>query len=303
MEKNKNQKALTETDLCLPVHTRGKVRDIYELDDNLLIIATDRISTYDVVHPNGIPNKGKILTQLSLFWINFLRKNTKIQDHLISSSVDDLPKEIKLGYKDTLEGRIMMVKKAIPVPIECVVRGYLYGSAWEDYKRTGNICGIKLPKKLQMVEKLSEPIFTPSTKATIGHDENIPFEKAEDLVGKEVMRRIRDYSLEIYKKAHDYAEKKGIIIADTKFEFGITNGEIILIDEILTPDSSRFWNTKKYKRGQKPESFDKQFVRDYVTSIGWDKKPPAPELPLGIIKKTKEKYQEAYQRLTGNEWK
>ncbi|MGB9627150.1 MAG: phosphoribosylaminoimidazolesuccinocarboxamide synthase [Thermodesulfobacteriota bacterium] len=277
---------------------RGKVRDIYDFGDRLLIVATDRISAFDVVMPNPIPDKGRVLTQLSKFWFDFTKDI--VPNHLISTEVEDFPKDCQ-PYKGILRGRSMLVVKTNPIPVECVVRGYLSGSGWEEYKKTGEVCGIKLPKGLLESSKLEEPIFTPATKAEIGqHDENITFEEVKKIVGETLAEELKTISIAIYKKARDYAEEKGIIIADTKMEFGIKDGKLLLIDELLTPDSSRFWPKDEYKPGSPQKSFDKQFLRDYLLSTGWNKMPPAPELPKEIIQKTREKYLEAYERLVGN---
>jgi phosphoribosylaminoimidazole-succinocarboxamide synthase len=281
----------------LQLKGRGKVRDIYDLGDRLLIVATDRISAFDVVMPNPIPDKGRVLTQLSKFW--FDRTRDIIANHVISTDIDDLPEACR-AYGDILKDRSMLVAKAEPLPVECVVRGYLSGSGWEEYKKTGRVCGIGLPKGLAESAKLKEPIFTPATKAEVGlHDENIPFERAEKAVGKDLAGQLRSLSVAIYKKARDFAEQRGILIADTKMEFGMKDGELILIDELLTPDSSRFWPRDDYRPGSSQRSFDKQFLRDYLLSIRWNKSPPAPQLPEEIIQKTREKYLEAYQRLVG----
>jgi phosphoribosylaminoimidazole-succinocarboxamide synthase len=281
----------------LTLKGRGKVRDIYDLGRHLLIVATDRISAFDVIMPNPIPDKGKILTQLSKFW--FGQTRDIIANHLISTEVDDFPKEV-LPYREALKGRSMFVEKADPLPVECVVRGYLSGSGWEEYQRGGEVCGIRLPKGLVESSRLEEPIFTPATKAEMGlHDENITFERMEKVVGKDLAQRLRAVSLAIYKKARDFAETKGILIADTKMEFGMKNGNLILIDELLTPDSSRFWPKDEYKAGGPQKSFDKQFLRDYLLSIKWNKTPPAPELPEEVILKTGRKYREAYEKLVG----
>jgi phosphoribosylaminoimidazole-succinocarboxamide synthase len=260
-------------------------------------VATDRISAFDVIMPNPIPDKGKILTQLSKFW--FGQTRDIIANHLISTEVDDFPKEV-LPYREALKGRSMFVEKAEPLPVECVVRGYLSGSGWEEYQRGGEVCGIRLPKGLVESSRLEEPIFTPATKAEMGlHDENITFERMEKVVGKDLSQKLRVVSLAIYKKARDFAETKGILIADTKMEFGMMNGNLILIDELLTPDSSRFWPKDEYKAGGPQKSFDKQFLRDYLLSIKWNKTPPAPELPEEVILKTGRKYREAYEKLVG----
>jgi phosphoribosylaminoimidazole-succinocarboxamide synthase len=284
----------------LKLLNRGKVRDLYDLGDALLMVATDRISAFDVILPSGIPGKGKILTQLSAFW--FSQLTGIVPHHLISTRVEDFPAACR-PYRDILAGRSMLIKKTKPLPVECVVRGYLSGSGWKDYQKSGAICGIPLPAGLKESDSLGEPIFTPSTKAEIGtHDENINFSAAEKLVGKETAARLKQLTIAIYQKARSIAEEKGIIIADTKFEFGMLNGEIILIDEVLTPDSSRFWPMDSYAPGKAQNSFDKQFVRDYLLSLTWDQKPPAPVLPEDIIQKTSQRYQEAFRRLTGKEF-
>lgn len=276
---------------------RGKVRDIYDLDEYLLIVSTDRISAYDVIMEQGIPYKGFILTKISEFWFNLL--NDVVENHLITTNVNNYP-DICKEYAKELRHRSMLVKKTEVIPIECVVRGFISGSAWSDYLKTGEVCGIKLPEGLKESQKLSEPIFTPATKEEIGsHDENISEQKAAEIVGIDVIKTLKEISLKIYKRAFEYALNKGIIIADTKMEFGFYNGKIILIDELLTPDSSRFWDAKKYQVGKSQESFDKQYLRDYLTSINFDKKPPAPPLPDEIIKNTSLKYQEALEILTG----
>ena len=281
----------------LTLKGRGKVRDIYDLGDRLLIVATDRISAFDVVMPNPIPDKGRILTQLSGFWFN-LTKGI-VPNHILSIEVEDYPKECH-PYQEILRDRSMLVVKTEVLPVECVVRGYLSGSGWEEYQKTGEVCGIRLPKGLRESSKLEEPIFTPATKAEMGlHDENITFEKVEKTVGKDLGRQMRSISLAIYKKARDFAEQRGILIADTKMEFGVRAGKLILIDELLTPDSSRFWPKDEYQPGGPQKSFDKQFLRDYLLSIRWDKNPPAPQLPEEIVTKTREKYLEAYEKLVG----
>jgi phosphoribosylaminoimidazole-succinocarboxamide synthase len=281
----------------LTLKGRGKVRDIYDLGNELLIVATDRISAFDVVMPNPIPDKGKILTQLSRFWFD-LTKGI-VSNHVLSTEVGDYPKECQ-PFQEILRSRSMLVVKTEVLPVECVVRGYLSGSGWEEYQKTGEVCGIKLPKGLPESSKLEEPIFTPATKAEMGlHDENITFEKVENTVGKDLARQVRSISLAVYKKARDFAEVRGILIADTKMEFGVKAGKLILIDELLTPDSSRFWPKDEYQSGGPQKSFDKQFLRDYLLSIRWDKNPPAPPLPEEIVKKTREKYLEAYERLVG----
>jgi phosphoribosylaminoimidazole-succinocarboxamide synthase len=281
----------------LTLKGRGKVRDIYDLGDRLLIVATDRISAFDVVMPNPIPDKGTILTQLSKFWFDMTKEI--VPNHIISTDVKDFPEECR-PYQEILRDRSMLVVKTQTLPIECVVRGYLSGSGWEEYKKTGEVCSIALPKGLVESSKLEKPIFTPATKEEIGHhDENITFEKVEMIVGKELAQRLKSLSLSIYKKARDFAEGNGILIADTKMEFGIKDGKLLLIDELLTPDSSRFWPKDDYRPGSSQKSFDKQFLRDYLLSIHWDKNPPAPQLPEEIIQKTREKYLEAYERLVG----
>jgi phosphoribosylaminoimidazole-succinocarboxamide synthase len=281
----------------LTLKGRGKVRDIYDLGDRLLIVATDRISAFDVVMPNPIPDKGRILTQLSGFWFN-LTKGI-VPNHIVSTEVEDYPKECQ-PYQEMLRDRSMLVVKTKVLPVECVVRGYLSGSGWEEYQKTGEVCGIRLPKGLRESSKLEEPIFTPATKAEMGlHDENITFEKVEKIIGKVRAKELRSLSLVVYKKARDFAEGRGIIIADTKMEFGLKNKELLLIDELLTPDSSRFWPKDGYQPGGSQKSFDKQFLRDYLLSLKWDKSPPAPQLPEEIVTKTREKYLEAYERLVG----
>jgi len=272
---------------------RGKVRDIYDLGDNFLFISTDRISCFDVILSDCIPYKGIVLNKLSVFWFNFTKDI--INNHFISADINSYPKEL-LKYKDLLENRSMIVKKASPIPIECVVRGYLSGSAWEEYKKTNSVCGIKLPPNLLEADKLKEPIFTPAIKKDIGHDINISEELLKKEFPSDLIEKIKKISLELYKKASVYAESKGIIIADTKFEFGFYNKELVLIDEIFTPDSSRFWPKKSYKPGCQQISFDKQFVRDYLDSIKWNRTPPLPKLPEDIILKTSEKYLEILDR-------
>ena len=287
--------ALMTTSLGNYPKRSGKVRDIYDLGENLLIVATDRISAYDVVMPNGIPDKGRVLTQISVFWFDLLKGITG--HHLLSSSLADLPAAIR---GEELEGRIMLCRKAKVVPIECVVRGYLAGSAWKEYREKGTACQIKLPGGLSQSSPLPEPIFTPSTKAEQGHDENISFERACQIVGQGVMTELRDKSLAIYKAARDHAASKGILLADTKFEWGRdAGGKIILIDEVLTPDSSRFWPADQYTPGRDQPSFDKQFVRDWLDEVKFNRQPPGPVLPEEIIRKTRQKYIEAYTRLTG----
>ena len=289
-------RAVDKTELPFKLFKRGKVRDIYEIDDNLLIVATDRISAFDFILPDPIPNKGIYLTQLSIFW--FEKMKDIIDNHLISGDVEDFPDELK-DYRDVLDKRSMLVTKVEVIPVECIVRGYLSGSGWKEYREKGEICGVKLPKGLRESEKLDEPIFTPTTKAEKGHDMPITFEQLKDMVGKETAEKLRDLSIEIYEKARDYAYQRGIIIADTKFEFGVKDGEIILVDELLTPDSSRFWPLDEYEPGKPQPSFDKQYVRDYLTSTGWDKNSPPPHLPEEVIRETEKRYREAFERLTG----
>lgn len=285
---------ITKTELPgLKLHSRGKVRDTYELGGNLLMIATDRLSAFDCVFPEGIPNKGAILTQLSLFWFDHLKSYVKT--HLVTDKVPE-------GLPAYLKGRSMTVVKAKPMPIECVVRGYLAGSGLKEYNATGKVCGIALPAGLKNSSKLPEPIFTPSTKAVSGHDQNISFEEVEKIIGPEKAARIKELSIGIYKRASEYAATRGIILADTKFEFGEYNGEIILIDEVLTPDSSRYWPADKYVVGKNQPSFDKQYVRDYLETTSWDKTPPAPHLPAQIVENTSKKYVEAYEKITGRKF-
>lgn len=288
--------ALTETNLPgLPLLHRGKVRDIYDLGDSLLIVATDRISAYDVVLPTPIPEKGKILTLMTLFWLNFLKDI--VENHLITANIEDYP-EVLRPYTEVLRDRSMIVKKAKVLPVECIVRGYLSGSAWKEYQERGEICGLKLPAHLKESDKLPEPIFTPSTKAELGkHDINISFEEMKKLIGEALSEKVKDLSLKLYKKASSYAEKRGIIIADTKFEFGIYDERLILVDEVLTPDSSRFWPKEEYEPGRPQKSFDKQFIRDWLKNSGWKEGAPPPEIPLEIVLKTREKYLEALKRL------
>lgn len=292
--------AVVQTDFPdLKLVRRGKVRDVYDLGDALLMIATDRISAYDVILPDPVPGKGIVLTQISLFWFDAMR--SLVDNHVIAADVDAFPPVCR-PYRDLLKGRSMLVKKADPLPVECVVRGYITGSGWKDYQRTGAICGIALPENLQESEKLPEPIFTPSTKADLGlHDENIDFDGVVARVGKSTAEAIRDLTLSIYRQGETLARQKGIIIADTKFEFGMADGKLILIDEVLTPDSSRFWPESDYRPGGAQKSFDKQYVRDYLQTLDWDKTPPGPHLPAEIVANTRKKYIEAYTRLTGRE--
>jgi phosphoribosylaminoimidazole-succinocarboxamide synthase len=280
----------------LTLRGRGKVRDIYELGDRLLIVATDRLSAFDVVLPTPIPDKGRVLTQLSMFW--FEKLSDVVPHHVIAAG--NFPPELD-KFRAELEGRAMLVRKTDPIPIECVVRGYISGSGWKDYQKTGGICGIPLPAGLHDSDRLPDAIFTPSTKATTGHDENISFEETVSRIGQPLAEKLRDVSLALYHRAAGHAAARGIIIADTKFEFGLMGDELIWIDEALTPDSSRFWPANKYSPGKTQPSFDKQFVRDYLEGIGWNKQPPAPELPPDVVAATRDKYREAYQRITGHE--
>jgi phosphoribosylaminoimidazole-succinocarboxamide synthase len=275
----------------------GKVRDVYRVGNDLLIVATDRISAFDCILPQGIPGKGRVLTQMSLFWFEFLRGVAP--SHLITADVASYPQELE-RYSEQIEGRSMLVRRCRMEPIECVARGYISGSGWKDYRKTGAICGIPLPAGLVESDRLPEPIFTPATKAESGHDENISFEAAEQTIGRQTAALLRDLTLRIYCKAAGYAESRGIILADTKFEFGWSaSGDLLLADEVLTPDSSRFWPRDEYAPGRAQKSFDKQFVRDYLETLDWNKQPPAPALPADVIEKTAEKYRDAYTRLTG----
>lgn len=286
-----------QTDLKeLNLFRKGKVRDVYELDDKLLIVATDRISCFDVVLPTPIPDKGKVLTKISLFWFSFLED--LVDNHIISDKVSDLPDTLS-GYKKQLEGRFIITRKCKVIPFECVVRGYLSGSGWKEYQDNGSVCGIKLPNGLKQSDKLPQPIFTPATKAEVGHDENVDFDYMAGAIGVDLADKIREISISVYQKASSYAEEKGIIIADTKFEFGIYQDKLILVDEVLTPDSSRFWPKDTYAPGGPQLSFDKQFVRDYLETLDWDKTPPGPDLPADVVQKTREKYQEALKILAG----
>jgi len=280
-------------------HARGKVRDVYSVDaDRLLFVATDRISAFDYILASGIPDKGRVLTQLSMFWFDFLRD--VIPTHFLTANVDEYPEELR-PFRNQLEGRSMLVKRAKMIEIECVARGYISGSGWKEYKESGTVCGIPLPKGLKESDKLPEPIFTPATKATTGHDENVSYEHVVSLIGEELASRLRSLTLEIYTRGAKYAETKGVIIADTKFEFGFVGDQLVLGDEVLTPDSSRFWPAETYKPGGAQFSFDKQFVRDYLESIKWNKQPPAPGLPDDVAEKTADKYRQAYRILTGSE--
>ncbi len=293
-------KTLWESNLPLKLIARGKVRDIYEVSyDELLIVASDRLSAFDYVLPNPIPFKGQVLTQISSFWFDFFKDI--VPNHLISDKIQEmgLPKNVTSEFGEYLEGRSMLVKRAKPFLVECVVRGYITGSGWKDYQKNGMVCGHKLPTGLLQCDKLPKPIFTPATKAESGHDENISFEEAAKIVGKKHAEELRQLSIDLYEKGADYAATKGILMADTKFEFGIYRDEIILIDEVLTPDSSRFWPKNVYEPGHDQPSYDKQIVRNYLLDIKWNQKPPAPELPEAIVEKTSASYREIYERLTG----
>jgi phosphoribosylaminoimidazole-succinocarboxamide synthase len=288
---------ILETDIPgVERYARGKVRDVYSVGDRLLIVATDRISAFDYVLPTGIPDKGRVLTQLSIFWFDFLRDVTPT--HFLSADVSQYPPPFR-AHADQLEGRSMLVKRARMVEIECVARGYISGSGWKEYREQGTVCGIRLPTGLRESDRLPEAIFTPATKAQTGHDENISFETMAGIIGEALARRLRDFTLDIYNRAARYAESRGIIIADTKFEFGFVGDELVLGDEVLTPDSSRFWPAESYRPGGPQQSFDKQFVRDYLESIHWNKQPPAPPLPEEVAAKTSEKYRQAWSVLTG----
>ncbi|MBA4372029.1 MAG: phosphoribosylaminoimidazolesuccinocarboxamide synthase [Thermodesulfovibrio sp.] len=288
---------ITETNISeLNLVRKGKVRDVYEIDDKLLIIATDRISAFDVVLPNGIAGKGKILTQISLFW--FSQMQEIIENHIVATEVKDYPALLH-KYEHLLEGRSMLVRKASPMPVECIVRGYLSGSGWKSYQKSGTVCGIKLPGGLLESAKLPEPLFTPSTKAEEGHDMNISFEEMKKIVSPETAERLSEVSLKIYTRARDIAEKKGIIIADTKFEFGMYDNRLILIDEVLTPDSSRFWSMKDYQPGKSQDSYDKQIIRDYLLTLDWDQTYPGPVLPEAVVAKALERYKEICSIITG----
>jgi phosphoribosylaminoimidazole-succinocarboxamide synthase len=291
-----NANIVVNTDLPVKILNKGKVRDIYEVNNNILLIATDRISAFDVVLPDPIPSKGICLTQLSKFWFDYTKKS--VPNHVISTDVDEFPEELH-EYRKQLIYRSMLVKKTKVIPIECIVRGYISGSAWSSYKKDGTVCEMKLPSGLQESEQFPEPLFTPSTKAKSGHDINISIAEMTKLVGSDVANKLNDYSLNIYNTAAEYARKRGIIIADTKFEFGIYNNEVIWIDEALTPDSSRFWPADSYEPGKPQPSFDKQYVRDYLNSTGWDHNSVPPNLSKKIISETTKKYQEAYEKITG----
>lgn len=281
---------------ALPLISRGKVRDMYDLGDRILIVVTDRLSAFDHVLPEGIPDKGAVLNLLSAFW--FEKTGHIVKNHLLSVDLNDLPASLG-GQIPELEGRFTLAKKAKMLPVECIVRGYLSGSGWNDYQKTGSVCGIPLPAGLRDSDKLPEPIFTPSTKAESGHDENISFDKAVELLGSEMANKVKEVSLALYSFAAEYALGRGIIIADTKFEFGILDGELILCDEALTPDSSRFWPLDQYAPGKSQPSFDKQFVRDYLLSIAWNKEPPVPSLPEEVVAQTSAKYREAFEKISG----
>jgi phosphoribosylaminoimidazole-succinocarboxamide synthase len=280
----------------VPLFHQGKVRDMYDLGDSFLMVASDRLSAFDVVLPTPIPGKGKILNQLSLFWFKLL----DMPNHLITANVDEYPEVLK-KHADYLRGRSMIVKKAHRHSVECIVRGYIVGSGWKDYQKTGKICGHQLPPNLQLCQKLEQALYTPSTKPDVGHDENISYEETFDIVGENVAKTLKNLSLDVYTKARDYAASKGIILADTKFEFGEIEGKTILIDEVLTPDSSRYWPADKYEIGKNQESFDKQYIRDWLETLDWDKTDPGPEIPPEIVKKTLEKYIEIFVRLTGKQ--
>jgi phosphoribosylaminoimidazole-succinocarboxamide synthase len=288
---------LLETRLAsVPLRARGKVRDVYDLGDKLLIAATDRISAFDCILPSGIPGKGRVLTQMSIFWFDFLKD--VVPTHFLTANVDEYP-EALTPYRDQLEGRSMLVRRAEMIDAECVARGYLSGSGWKEYRQTGGICGIPLPGGLRESDRLPQPIFTPATKAQSGHDENIPFERFREIAGAGLAETLRDLTLQIYAKAAAHAESRGIILADTKFEFGHIDGELALADEVLTPDSSRFWPRATYSPGGPQRSYDKQYVRDYLETLDWDKRPPAPPLPPEVVEQTSARYHEAYRALTG----
>jgi phosphoribosylaminoimidazole-succinocarboxamide synthase len=291
--------ALLSSHLPFPVR-RGKVRDVYDLGESLLIVATDRISAFDVIMPNGIPDKGKVLTALSLFW--FEKFGREFPNHLIATRVEEYPEKLR-PFGDQIDGRSMLVRKAEVVPIECVARGYLAGSGWKEYRQSGTICGIHLPAGLRQCDQLPEPIFTPATKEETGHDINVSFETSAKSAGADVMAELRRRTIDLYRRAAEYARERGVIIADTKFEFGkLPDGSLILIDEVLTPDSSRFWPADRYAAGRDQESFDKQFVRNWLETQPWDKTPPAPELPPEVVEGTRRRYVEAYEKLSGKYW-
>jgi phosphoribosylaminoimidazole-succinocarboxamide synthase len=295
----KKMSVVSETKIDIPVFKKGKVRDIYDVGENLLLIVTDRISAFDWVLHESIPNKGICLTQISAFWFDYFKDI--IPSHMISANVNEYPSDLKT-YEDVLYGRSMLVKKAEVLPIECIVRGYISGSAWKSYQKDETVCGMKLKSGLLESEKFDEPLFTPSTKAESGHDENISYEQMKEIIGKDDAEQLKELSLKIYEIASDYARKKGIIIADTKFEFGKIGDQIILVDEALTPDSSRFWPEDEYNPGKSQSSFDKQYVRDYLSSTNWDKNSTPPHLPEEVVKGTQSRYQEAYEKLTGKKF-
>ncbi|BDQ33135.1 phosphoribosylaminoimidazolesuccinocarboxamide synthase [Pseudodesulfovibrio portus] len=295
--------AVFETDITeYPLISRGKVRDIYDIDENtLLLVTTDRISAFDVVMPDPIADKGKVLNQITLFWMDMMKD--LVPNHIIATDVDDYPEPLR-KYKDQLQDRSVLARKAKPLPIECIVRGFITGSGWSDYLKTGEVCGHKLPEGLRESEMLEKPLFTPSTKADLGlHDENITLDAAADLIGEDMMRKVEKLTIDIYTRARDYAKKRGILIADTKFEFGTIDGELIFIDEALTPDSSRFWPEEGFEPGKSQPSFDKQYFRDWLVAIGFNKQPPAPNVPADIAEQTRAKYLEAYKLLTGEDLK
>jgi phosphoribosylaminoimidazole-succinocarboxamide synthase len=292
----------TQTSIDLPGIKKlrsGKVREVYDLGDTLLFVATDRISAFDVVLPDLIPKKGAVLNQLSAFWFN---RFGRIDNHFVTAEFDRFPKQLR-GFRDQLAGRSMIVRKTKPLPVECVVRGYLAGSGWKEYQESQSVCGLELPAGLKLASQLPEPIFTPATKAETGHDENIDMARCAQILGDELADRVKKLSLQIYSAGRDHAAQRGIIVADTKFEFGMFDGQLLLIDEVLTPDSSRFWPTDQYVVGESPPSFDKQFVRDYLETLDWDKRPPGPQLPGDVIARTAAKYVEAFERLTGEKLK
>lgn len=291
------QSAVASTNLPLPLYARGKVRDIYDLGETLLMVATDRISAFDCVLPTPIPGKGQVLTKLSAYW--FAATRHIVENHLITIDLDAFPPSLGL-YRDLLAGRAMLVRKAKPIEVECVVRGYLAGSAWKEYSQTGEVCGIPLPGGLREGDRLPQPMFTPATKARHGHDENISFRQVVGLVGEDLAHELRDLSLALYTFAEGHLRARGLILADTKFEFGVLGEKVILIDEVLTPDSSRLWDLEEYRAGRARVGFDKQYVRDYLESIGWDKKPPAPPLPPEVVEATRRLYLECYRRVVGS---
>jgi len=294
-----SQPTVYHTELSgLELFNRGKVRDIYEVGEDLLIVASDRLSAYDSVLPTPIPKKGQVLTGLTLFWLDFFKDD--VANHLITADIAEMPESVRM-HSNVLRGRAMLVKRAETLPVECVVRGYLSGSGWRSYRENGEVCGVSLPTGLRESDKLPEPIFTPTTKAESGHDEPLSFEESTKLVGEETANTIRDRSLWVYAKAAEYAASRGVIIADTKFEWGTFDGKLILIDEVLTPDSSRFWPADQYAPGGPQPSFDKQYVRDWLDESGWNHEPPAPELPAEVVAKTTEKYVQAYEKVTGSE--